>query len=655
MPGQGPPPPKPKPPAPVDVEAEAAALLGGEAAAGPAAASDTIDFDCPMCDAELHLALELAGKKAPCPSCTRIISVPQPAKRDPKNWQQKPQAMPSAAKRSDEPVPEGAWGSTTATGVSREALLAAKVVQKRKKPKTVTQKYAIPVLAGSAVIGLVVGLWLASKRKEENRELQALDAALDYAVPERYQITDKSLAAMREAHLPEPMVAKLDPLKDKELDRRAFLSALGDRLKKEELDKFERALLTHAALPIKTTLSPAAQAAIFLAAGDYHRRTGKSDSAARAREQYGRGLNILVAPNQEQDNERNVGLLDLALAYVELGGEPAEVEAGERLKWDDVLKPLRAAVPAVAGPDPVKTADARLFVLRSIVRRLTARGQNERAVALVRQLQSGGEADASEALAAVCLELQAAGDTQRAEQLATQALAPYSVKGTRPVLRPIIVALNEVFAKTKLKAIKANGEEELVFLGEVEGLARQDKWSQARDKATKEDHGNLNRFRAEAAIALVAAEAGLAKNAPDDARRRAVDALSAAVGSLAAARPREGLNWLLLRLTEVGLGLGLGADQLDKIIAAIPDPRVKARAQLLQLQDQVRGGASPSEESIAAMPDSVARLMAWEALARAATRRDAAWATTIDAWEQPRQAFASAGVALGLQDHALGK
>src|SRR6516164_10867340 len=41
MPGQGPPPPKPKPPAPVDVEAEAAALLGGEAAAGPAAASDT--------------------------------------------------------------------------------------------------------------------------------------------------------------------------------------------------------------------------------------------------------------------------------------------------------------------------------------------------------------------------------------------------------------------------------------------------------------------------------------------------------------------------------------------------------------------------------------------------------------------------------------
>src|SRR5437879_5433237 len=63
---------------PADVEAFAAEALAekpAEAAAAPAS-TQTIEFTCPFCDEELKLSADLAGKKTPCPSCTRVITVP---------------------------------------------------------------------------------------------------------------------------------------------------------------------------------------------------------------------------------------------------------------------------------------------------------------------------------------------------------------------------------------------------------------------------------------------------------------------------------------------------------------------------------------------------------------------------------------------------
>src|SRR5205823_2734241 len=97
-----------------------------------------------------------------CPACTRIISVPQPAREDARDWRQKQQALPSLAKQPDAPAPEGAWGSAKPAGVSREALLDAKVIAKRRKPPTWSQKYLLPVLAASLLIGLGVGAWVMS-------------------------------------------------------------------------------------------------------------------------------------------------------------------------------------------------------------------------------------------------------------------------------------------------------------------------------------------------------------------------------------------------------------------------------------------------------------------------------------------------------------
>ncbi len=79
-----------------------------------------------MCGEKLHLALELAGKREPCPECKRIIRVPEPEKKDPANWRKVDNSLPSGARREEEKAPEGAWGSAAAGArVSREALQEA--------------------------------------------------------------------------------------------------------------------------------------------------------------------------------------------------------------------------------------------------------------------------------------------------------------------------------------------------------------------------------------------------------------------------------------------------------------------------------------------------------------------------------------------------
>src|SRR5690349_2294966 len=70
-PSSTPPPPRPR----IDVEAEAAAALADEPKPEAAAAPTTIDFTCPMCDAQLHMPLSDAGRRAQCPECKNIIKV----------------------------------------------------------------------------------------------------------------------------------------------------------------------------------------------------------------------------------------------------------------------------------------------------------------------------------------------------------------------------------------------------------------------------------------------------------------------------------------------------------------------------------------------------------------------------------------------------
>jgi hypothetical protein len=177
-----PPPPPPKPvPSPEELEAAAAAALADEPQAEEAKEPQFVEFQCPMCDEKVKLSAELAGKKASCPECRRIIKVPELVKPEKKDWRQGGDRLPSGARRPDQPEPEGAWGTAAATAVSRESLEEAGAAPEARVPLTTGQKVRRGVYAGVAVLALGAGYWFLSGLWAAGREQRLVKAARDYA------------------------------------------------------------------------------------------------------------------------------------------------------------------------------------------------------------------------------------------------------------------------------------------------------------------------------------------------------------------------------------------------------------------------------------------------------------------------------------------
>ena len=105
-----------------DAERAAAEAFADEPAAA-AKETKAVDFNCPFCDAELKLDVELAGKRTSCPECRRIIKVPEIVQEGPKDWRKAARTGPSGAKGQEMPALEGAWGTAKSEHVSRDALL----------------------------------------------------------------------------------------------------------------------------------------------------------------------------------------------------------------------------------------------------------------------------------------------------------------------------------------------------------------------------------------------------------------------------------------------------------------------------------------------------------------------------------------------------
>jgi hypothetical protein len=164
---------------PVDLEAAAAAAFADEALEEKAA--EKIEFTCPQCDEPVALAVDLGGKKHPCPHCRRIISVPMPRVGERKNWRDAGPKLPSAARRDEAPAPEGAWGSTQTRGPSAETLKEVGLIPEKHKPLTLTQKLRPFLLLGLVVL-LVGGGWLVvSQVMNQGRQQKALEQALALA------------------------------------------------------------------------------------------------------------------------------------------------------------------------------------------------------------------------------------------------------------------------------------------------------------------------------------------------------------------------------------------------------------------------------------------------------------------------------------------
>ena len=337
-------------PTAADVERAAAAALADAPEESAARAAQTIDFPCPQCGEPVSFPADLAGKQSPCPECRRIIKIPVPKVKDPRDWRKVDTSIPTAARRDNEPAPEGAWGSSTARAVSGEALQEAGVIPVRRVKLTLQQKITRYILAGTAVVVIsVVGLMAVSFLRQNKQD---------------------------------------------RLVARAVEMASADEAK-----------------------APTSAAEINRAAGLYFLHSGKRDSAPEAQTKFNKARELLV--NSPAGTERDLLLVDLALAQAELGGTGVDVDQGKRLKWEAALKDLRQTLPRIT------SSGGRLHALRLLAHQLSE-DQTVGVAGLLAAPEERQEAakdlwylsyERPELLAATGLELAAGGHTSQASQL----------------------------------------------------------------------------------------------------------------------------------------------------------------------------------------------------------------------------------------------
>ena len=435
--------------------------------------------------------------------------MPEPAKKDPTNWRKVDNSLPSGARRAEEKAPEGAWGSAAA---------GARVSREALQEAGAVPQARAQLTAGQRVVRYTtwagVGVFVA-------------------------------------------VIASLGYLKWTEV---------------RETKSLDGALAYAASDSGKAELGRDGRAAVHRLAGEYYLRKRDADGTKSAHDQFGKGLGLL-GPAAEGGSERDALLQDLALAEVDLGGPPRDVDAGLKVNWDDVQKELHAAL------RDMRASEARLEALRAVARRLAAAGQAERATALVSSLYPSANAERAEALGAVGLELRAAHVPGLPEKVADQLEQMYAAEKDRPALAPAATALLAALGREPPEPGKKGSKWEVDDkvngpLGRAEGLARAGKWGDARSAADAlaSPEAQLRAYVALAAAALEDKTAG-----PSDATTAMQKAPNAPKAS----------PWLLLRLARIGAKAGVAPDSVRSVADLIRDPDLRGRAQLTALEAQL--------------------------------------------------------------------
>lgn len=564
--------PQAPPPNPADLEAEAAALFSDGPAAPVTEGPQTVDFKCPMCDEPLHLSADLAGKRAPCPECKRIIKVPELTKNQPVDWRKPGASGPAGARKDTAPPPEGAWDQTQATKVNTGALVEAGVLDEKKVPLTRGQKIKRGLILASVAGVLLAGGLIGSRWWGQKKQVQALKVVLDYAN--------------------------------------------SDTARKQ--------------------VGPEGLAVLHVGAGQYLVGTRDRNCGVEARNQFEGALKLLrEAPKRpEREGDRDLALTELALALIDLAGTGEDVRLDLRASWDTTQKMLRAVLKEVSEPE------ARLEALRRVARRLLAHGQAPRVAALASQVYTGSTEGLPEALAVAGLELFQAGQTAEAERVVVRVLAAFNNPKKQPPLRPAVVALAMALGKKPPpKSGKGVIEGENEFIGHVEGLARQGKLDEARQKARGAPRAEV-RFRA--LVAVASAEPGDAAAGDVEAARQVFEA---------ELRGKSEVAWDAVRLARLGAAGGVAEERLQALAAGIPVRPLRGQAQLAIL----RGRLESSKQVVGAdaldkvEAKTLAHHLAREALAQHNIRHDGGYDSTVQGWEEPARTFGTLGVLLGRQ------
>src|SRR5262249_10080553 len=145
------------------VEELAASELSGQSIDGPPEPGKPIKFHCSYCDEEIEFPAEMAGQRAPCPECTRIIKIPELVKEGPRDWRKGERGAGAGVLRTGEKPPEGEWGTATASAkVTRQSLEEAQAIP-IEKPRVPVSRRVIRAVGGVTIGFLIFVLLLVTK------------------------------------------------------------------------------------------------------------------------------------------------------------------------------------------------------------------------------------------------------------------------------------------------------------------------------------------------------------------------------------------------------------------------------------------------------------------------------------------------------------
>ncbi len=432
---------EPAPP-PEDAEAAAAAAFADE----PPPVEETtnpafVDFNCPQCDEPLHLSADLAGKRASCPECKRIIKVPEIKKVEKADWRKTNAAgLPSGARRPDEPVPEGAWGSTAAQTVSREALEEANVIpDKYSRPLTTQQKVTRWVLLAGAVCSFLVCAGVAFGWWMSWRSASSFEKVEEYA--------NSPAATEKVGH--------------------------------------------------------EGVAALHIALGEYQLRAKQPDSAKEAQKHFGKAVETLAsqAGATTKDGERDALLADLALLQTDLGGNKEDIDNKTRLKWDEAQRAIGQTLHAMQNSEA--RLDAYRAVCRRLLGKKETKHALALARQLSDLPKEKAEAVAVAGLEMLAANDRTGAEEAGRDALAPFTQKEKKQPVLPPSVVALVVALGQEIPPYEGEGKRLAEEEDNIAVGKAEGFARNRDWGKAREQLDNRDMNPVARLRAYTALTAV--------------------------------------------------------------------------------------------------------------------------------------------------------
>lgn len=607
-----------------------------------------IAFQCPYCKKAFKVKDSLAGKKANCTQCKKIITVP----------------VVSAPLVSESGALES-LASTVLTDYPNELTVVDN-----------PELSDIPLECPFCFEHVKFPITLAGKQQPCPQCRRIIKVpALPSNKPKDWRVVEHNLTMARKDDAPAPEGAwgnvqksqaivsreallEADVIKDRKAlaapDRTKWYIALGLFLvfgggggwwymRGKAADDRRLTLVTDAVKATEAKTAPLPNgwsAAIQTAAGEFYIHEEPPDLK--------RAIKCLKAARSAAQVENNPVdksglLLNLALVQTELVGDDNQIDAKRCLPWEEAQKELRQTLQCYKD---LPREDGWLAI-EALTRRLGSVGTKRPLMSALAPETLPSEADRAEALACVALILLANGDP-KADAVADEAIQT-ATSAAEPSKSPRVVALlvaRKLMAQAQQHLAEPVGEDAPLAnrLAWAEGLARTgDANDLARARKIALAHGPAE--HQVMALVLVADAAG---------QREELEHAVAFVGERAKKFTLP--SWALVRLGEACCRAK--RDDLAKQLASeVTSPTIKSWLELIAVKTEMasKSSAVAVSESDDTSEKSAAQALEFIAIARLNTRISSGSDphSDIDAWKlETARPMGYVGAALGLQDRA---